>query len=67
MIPSTFEEWKICIINDCKIDLTRDFAQRRLAVYQNPQDKETQKFLALYGPAHLQNVINWYQIVLKQY
>ena len=35
MIPHTFEEWKSCIINDCKIDLTVDFAQKRLAVYSD--------------------------------
>lgn len=60
MIPQTFEEWKNCIVNDCKINLTKGFAKERLSVYQDPQNKETQKFVALYGEQHLQNVINWF-------
>ena len=59
MIPKTFEQWRSCIINDCKIDLNKDFAQQRLAVYQDKENKETQKFAALYGEQHLQNIINW--------
>jgi len=59
MIPQTFEEWKNCIVNDCKINLTKDFAKERLTVYQDPQNKETQKFISLYGEEHLNNIINW--------
>lgn len=66
MIPQTFNEWKNCIINDCKINLTKDFAERRLAVYQDRQNSETQKFISLYGEQHLQNIINWLtQIAIK--
>jgi len=43
MIPQTFEQWKTCIVNDCKINLTKDFAQQRLAVYQDNKNVETQK------------------------
>lgn len=61
MIPQTFEQWQNCIVNDCKINLTSDFAQQRLAVYQDPKNKETQKFISLYGEQHLQNIINWFK------
>lgn len=61
MIPQTFEQWKNCIINDCKINLTRDFTKQRLAVYQDPQNHETKKFVQLYGEQHLQNIINWFK------
>lgn len=64
MIPLTFEQWQSCITKDCKIDLTKDFAQQRLVVYQDPENKETQKFISLYGEQHLQNIISWYRIVL---
>jgi len=30
MIPNTFDEWKKCIVNDCKIELTKTFAQSRI-------------------------------------
>ena len=63
MIAQTFEEWKHCIEQDCKIPLTKDFAQKRLAVYRNKNNPETQKFVDLYGPQHLTNIINWLQRV----
>lgn len=61
MIPQTFEQWKNCIINDCKINLTKGFAERRLAVYKDKKNNETQKFVSLYGEQHLQNIINWFK------
>lgn len=59
MIPQTFEQWANCIANDCKIKLTQEFAQQRLAVYENKQSKETQNFITLYGSQHLVNVVLW--------
>lgn len=61
MIPITFEEWKNCIVNDCKIKLTKAFAQKRLSVYENANHPETRKFVALYGLQHLNNIIHWYK------
>lgn len=59
MIPQTFEQWKQCIVNDCRIDLTTEFAERRLTVYQNETNPETRRFAELYGEQHLQNIIRW--------
>ena len=61
MIPQTFDQWKNCIEVDCKIKLTKEFAEQRLVVYQNPEHAETKKFLSLYGQQHLHNIINWFQ------
>lgn len=66
MIPQTFEQWKSCIINDCKINLTEDFAKKRLAVYGDGENHETRKFVQLYGAQHLQNIIEWFTMVLKK-
>ena len=63
MIPQTFDEWKHCIINDCKINLTKEFALQRLEVYQDKNHSETKKFVSLYGEQHLNNVILWYSQV----
>ncbi len=60
MIPKSFEEWKHCIIVDCQINLTKEFAERRLAVYQNPESRETRKFISLYGQQHLDRVVHWF-------
>lgn len=66
MIPQTFNDWTNCIVNNCKINLTKDFAEQRLAVYQDNQNAETQKFISLYGEQHLENIINWFnQISIK--
>ncbi len=61
MIPQTFNDWKNCIVDDCKINLTREFAKQRLAVYQDNKNVETQKFISLYGQQHLLNIIQWFQ------
>lgn len=59
MIPHTFDQWRDCIVNDCKIEFTSAFIQKRLAIYQDPNNTETKKFKELYGEQHLQNVIRW--------
>ena len=61
MIPQTFNDWKDCIVNDCKINLTKDFAKQRLSVYQDSQNPETQRFIKLYGETHFQNIIHWFK------
>jgi len=50
MIPQTFEQWENCIVNDCKINLTKEFVLTRLEVYNDPKNPETQKFTDLYEP-----------------
>jgi hypothetical protein len=66
MIPQTFEEWKNCIVHDCKINLTKEFALQRLAVYKDSKNTETQKFISLYGEQHLQNIIKWFEIIVNE-
>ena len=61
MIPKTFNDWTNCIENDCKINLTKEYAEKRLIVYQDYNNSETQKFILLYGKKHLQNIINWFK------
>jgi hypothetical protein len=43
MIPQTFNNWTNYTLNDCKISPTKDFAQKRVAVYQNSQNAENLK------------------------
>jgi hypothetical protein len=61
MIPQTFSDWKNCIVNDCKVNLSKYFAEKRLAVYQDKRNTETLKFISLYGEHHLNNIIQWLQ------
>jgi hypothetical protein len=66
MIPETFEQWKYCIENNCKIALTKEFAQQRLAVYQSKQHAETQKIIALYGNHHYLNILSWLNKIIHE-
>ena len=66
MIPRTFGEWQNCIVNDCKIPLTKEFAMKRLAIYQDNKNPETQNFVELYGAQHLKNIVNWLTTVLNK-
>lgn len=61
MVPHTYDEWKDCIVNDCKIPLTKTFAKKRLDIYENKSHAETRKFKELYGDQHLSNIIYWYK------
>lgn len=61
IIPQTFEEWKYCIVNQCRVNLTKDFANRRLIVYEDSNHPETKIFIRKYGEKHLQNIINWFK------
>lgn len=63
MIPQSFTEWQICITQHCKMPLTKSFAENRLAVYNQTEHAETQKFIELYGKQHLKNIIEWLKIV----
>lgn len=65
MIPQTFEQWRSCIINDCKINLTEDFARQRLIVYRDQENPETRKFVKLYGKQHLRNIVEWFTRIIR--
>lgn len=65
MILRSFEDWKDCIVNQCRIKLTKDFAQKRLKVYENESHPETRQFVELYGKDHLNNIIYWYKKIAE--
>lgn len=59
MIPSNYAEWYDCIQNKCGIQVTKEFTEKRLAVYNDNNHPDTIKFQKLYGQEHLNNIINW--------
>ena len=61
MIPSNYQEWKNCITQDCKIELSNSFIEQRLLILKNSDNKETLKFKELYGTTHLINTIDWFE------
>lgn len=66
MIPTTFEEWTNCIVNDCGISLTPSFAKERVAILKDKTNAETKKFIALYGEAHHASVLAWFERIAAQ-
>ncbi len=66
MIAKNYNEWKNCIINDCKIQLTKEYCIERIKVYTNNQNVETLKFIDLYGIQHTENIINWFKQALNE-
>lgn len=65
MIPGTFDEWKYCITEKCGIELTPDFARKRLKILQDLSMKETEVFIEHYGVPHWQNIVQWYLRVVN--
>lgn len=66
MMLRNFDEWKDCIVNKCKIKLTKDFVEQRLSVYEHAEHPETIQFTKLYGQQHLDRIISWYRRVLSE-
>jgi hypothetical protein len=58
-LPKNFDEWIHCITVKCQIKLSKAFIEQRLAVYLDPENIETKKFTALYGPEHTRQTVEW--------
>jgi len=61
MIPQNYREWHYCITIECGLALTTDFIRERLAVWRDEKAFETSRFRELYGDAHWQAVIGWFE------
>ncbi len=57
----TYHDWKHCIIDLCRIELTPAYVEQRLAALRDPTDHRTQKFIATWGEVHLARVIGWFE------
>ena len=60
MIPINYLQWRHCIEVDCGVALKPDYIGTRLTALTQAGD-EPQRFARLYGDAHLQRVIGWFQ------
>jgi hypothetical protein len=60
-IPQTYDEWKKCITQRCKIDLTPQYVAGRISIMSKPNIAETKKFKTLYGEPYLQIVLSWFR------
>lgn len=60
-IPQTYEQWRHCITVECRIPLTPAYVARCLAAWRDPESEETMRFRRLYGDAHWQAVLGWFE------
>lgn len=59
LIPSDYPSWRYCIEVKCRLALTPEFLQARIAALSDANDEETRRFARLYGDAHLNRVLAW--------
>lgn len=63
MIPQTFEQWKDCIENKCKIVLTSEYVNSRLLELADDSNTNTILFIEKYGKEHKNNILLWFNRV----
>ena len=64
MIPANYGEWRDFIEVKCRLPLTQQVIQERIAALGNESDNETKKFRDLYGDDYWMQVRSWYQQAL---
>ncbi len=57
----SYEEWRYCIEKSCQIPLSKDFIEKRLQVFADIKNEETERFVRRYGSEHYLQVLQWFQ------
>jgi hypothetical protein len=65
MIPLTYEQWHHCITVKCGISLSREFVERRICELSDDGNRDTQKFVQLYGDGQRQFTLRWFNQALN--
>lgn len=65
-LPRSYQDWKRCITVDCGIKLTHEYIEERLRALQDERNAHTAEFIRLYGTAHWQNVMRWFERALNE-
>lgn len=64
--PADYVTWRRCIEIDCELVLSPAFLRDRIAALEDPRDFRTQQFIALYGPDHLAQVLEWFRRAARE-
>lgn len=67
MIPRSYDEWYVCIVDECKIELNQNYINKRLAILNNQALEETRIFREKYGDKHWRDVISWFSRAKQEY
>ena len=57
----TYDDWKHCITEICKVPLTPDYVAMRLKELRDPRAYNTQKFVSTWGEGHRKQIIAWFE------
>lgn len=57
----TYDDWKHCITDICKVPLTADYVAARLKELRDTQNFDTKKFVGSWGEPHRQRVVEWFE------
>lgn len=60
-LPGSYAEWHRCITVGCGITLTPAYIEARIAELGNTEEAETKRFTELYGEAHRERVLGWFE------
>jgi len=59
IIPTDYEQWKHCVVEECGIPLTVSFIDARIAAMKDAKNEYTRQFLTCYGKHHYENTMRW--------
>ncbi|MEM8795850.1 MAG: hypothetical protein AAGE61_09815 [Pseudomonadota bacterium] len=57
----TYDDWKHCITEICKVPLTSDYVDARLTELRDTKHYNTKKFVDSWGEPHRQQVVAWFE------
>lgn len=57
----TYDDWKHCITDICKVPLTADYVAARLKELRDTENFDTKKFVSSWGEQHRQRVVAWFE------
>lgn len=57
----TYDDWKHCTTDICKVPLTADYVAARLKELRDTQNFDTKKFVGSWGEQHRQQVVAWFE------
>ena len=66
VIPTTYEQWRHCITQKCRIQLTRIYVLDRMKTLADASSEENRNFRRLYGDTHYESVKQWFRQALAE-
>ena len=65
LFPKDYTAWEHCIVEDCGIELTKEFVETRLKALTSESSAEFQKFAEKYGTEWTNRVVSYFKQAQK--